>query len=399
MLAGNAGAINHGRPPSWEVRRGPHLPPLGARLGGLFGWRPWQWTLRTPDGTELACRLHPNELNSKALHDHTCGMVLALGMIGSGGCSRRRHAMRSRALVAAGLGVGLVATSALADEGYRHGRVRFVEPGVTLQRATEVSAEEAIANLPFLPGDRIWTDSAGRAEFQFPDGTWCGSTAAASSTTPVTRRGSEERIVLRLWSGSALVRVRTSGFARFEIETPAGMVQALDRGIVRVDVEAGETRVSVLRRRGGAGRRPPAGPARRGRAHVRALGRRGRGAAAVRPRRGRRVRPLGRPARVGGPMGRPLLRVSPRRARPLRGRVRGERARGSTRARPATCGFPASRSAGSPTRTANGPGPPTAGRGSPTSAGDGPPSTTGAGASRTPRAGTGCRAAPGARAG
>jgi hypothetical protein len=153
--------------------------------------------------------------------------------------------MRFRTLVAAGLGVGLVAAAALAEDGYRHGRVRFVEPGVTLQRATEVSAEEATPNLPFLPGDRVWTDSAGRAEFQFPDGTVVRLDRRSKLDYAGHEEGEEERIVLRLWSGSAIVRVRTRGFARFEIETPAGMVQALDRGIVRVDVEAGETRVSV----------------------------------------------------------------------------------------------------------------------------------------------------------
>jgi ferric-dicitrate binding protein FerR (iron transport regulator) len=153
--------------------------------------------------------------------------------------------MRFRTLVAAGLGAGLAVAPALAEDGYQHGRVRFVEPGVTLQRATEVSAEEALANVPFLPGDRVWTDSAGRAEFQFPDGTVVRLDRRSKLDYAGHEEGQSERIVLRLWSGSVLVRVRTRDFVRFEVETPAGMVQALDRGIVRVDVEAGETRVSV----------------------------------------------------------------------------------------------------------------------------------------------------------
>ena len=89
--------------------------------------------------------------------------------------SLERHTMRSTLLVlAASLLAASAAPLALATEsedGYRHGRVRYVEPGVTLHRATEVSAEEALANVPFLPGDRVWTDGSGRAEFQFPDGT------------------------------------------------------------------------------------------------------------------------------------------------------------------------------------------------------------------------------------
>ena len=114
--------------------------------------------------------------------------------------------MRFRTLVAAGLGAGLVAAPALADDGYRHGRIRFVEPGVTLQRATEVSAEEAIANLPFLPGDRVWTDSAGRAEFQFPDGTVVRLDRRSKLDYAGHEEGEGERIALRLWSGSVIVR-------------------------------------------------------------------------------------------------------------------------------------------------------------------------------------------------
>ncbi len=153
--------------------------------------------------------------------------------------------MWSRMLVAAGLAAGLVTSIAHAEDGYRHGRVFFVEPGVTLQRATEVSAEEALANLPFLPGDRVWTDSAGRAEFQFPDGTLVRLDRRSKLDYSGHEEGQDERVVLRLWSGSAFLRVRAQAGARFEVETPAGMVRALDRGMLRVDVDSGETRVSV----------------------------------------------------------------------------------------------------------------------------------------------------------
>src|SRR5262245_1769008 len=71
------------------------------------------------------------------------------------------------------LAVALVALATSArgqDQGYDHGRLRYLEPGVTLQRATDAGAEEATPNTPFFPGDRVWTDGVGRAEFQFPDG-------------------------------------------------------------------------------------------------------------------------------------------------------------------------------------------------------------------------------------
>ncbi len=159
--------------------------------------------------------------------------------------------MRSCALVAA---AGFVAAlggpsvvRAADEDGYRHGRVRFVESGVTLHRATEVSAEEALANLPFLPGDRVWSDASGRVEFQFPDGTLVRLDSRSKLDYAGHEEGSDERIVLRLWSGSLIARVRAPESARFEIETPAGSVELLDQAMVRVDVEAGETRVSAYR--------------------------------------------------------------------------------------------------------------------------------------------------------
>ncbi len=154
--------------------------------------------------------------------------------------------MRPRTLVTANLIllVGLAAT-ARAEDGYEHGRLRFVEPGVSLQRATDVSAEEALANAPFLPGDRVWTDAEGRAEFQFPDGSVVRLDARSKLDYAGHEEDNGERIVLRLWSGSLMLRVRSRDVARFEVETPAGTVQGLERSVVRIDVDAGEARVSV----------------------------------------------------------------------------------------------------------------------------------------------------------
>ena len=158
--------------------------------------------------------------------------------------------MRTRALAAFGFIAAVVLPSVAAaaeEDGYRHGRVRFVESGVTLHRATEVSAEEALANLPFLPGDRVWTDASGRVEFQFPDGTLVRLDNRSKLDYAGHEEGREEHVVLRLWSGSLIARVRTKQAARFEVETPAGSVELLDQAMVRVDVEAGEMRVSAYR--------------------------------------------------------------------------------------------------------------------------------------------------------
>ena len=308
--------------------------------------------------------------------------------------------MRSRMLVAAGLAAGLVASTALAEDGYRHGRVFFVEPGVTLQRATEVSAEEATANLPFLPGDRVWTDAAGRAEFQFPDGT----VVRLDRRSKLDYAGHEEGQE-RARGAPALVGQHVPPRAHARLRPLRGRDAgrhgpgARPRDAARRRRGRRDAR-ERLRRRGGPRRRPAAGAPRRGRAHVRALGRRGRGAAALRARRGgRRLRPVGRHARVRGARGRPLVRVPPRRARRLRGRVRAQRpvavrGRGRLRVGPARrgrlaallerpLGVDALRLDLGPLRAL----------------GLGPLPLRALGASRRPWAGTGCPAAPGARAG
>jgi hypothetical protein len=138
------------------------------------------------------------------------------------------------------------AAAASAQDSYRHGRVLSVEPGVTLQRATEPGAEEAFPNLPFLPGDRVWSDRAGRAEFQFADGTVLRLDSASKLDYVAHDDGGGDRVVLRLWSGGLYLHNRDGrGYPDFGIETPAGVVEARVRGVYRVDVEAGETRLSV----------------------------------------------------------------------------------------------------------------------------------------------------------
>ena len=140
------------------------------------------------------------------------------------------------------------AAPALAQEDYRHGRLRYVETGVTIQRLGESAADEAIANLPFIPGDRLWTDASGRAELQFAGGgiLRVDRGSKLDYVSHDDERGSD-RFVLRLHAGSLYLHTRERrDFGDFEIETPGGLVVPLERGIFRVDVDAGETRLSVL---------------------------------------------------------------------------------------------------------------------------------------------------------
>ncbi len=134
---------------------------------------------------------------------------------------------------------------ALFAQSYRHGRVRYVEEGVSIQRATETGAEEATANLPFLPGDRVWTDGGGRAEFQFAGGSLLRLDSASKLDYVGHDEGRDERIVLRLWSGALSLHLRDRRDGPFEVETPGGVVTTGTRGVVRIDVDSGETRISV----------------------------------------------------------------------------------------------------------------------------------------------------------
>src|SRR5207248_2067470 len=112
-----------------------------------------------------------------------------------------REAMR-RLWVVAVLGLAVSSTASAAE--YRDARVRHVEEGVSIQRANETGSEEATANLPFLPGDRVWTDGGGRVEFQFARGSLV-RLDRASKLDYAAREDRDRRVVLRLWSGAVFV--------------------------------------------------------------------------------------------------------------------------------------------------------------------------------------------------
>ncbi len=135
-----------------------------------------------------------------------------------------------------------------ADDAYRHGRVRHVEGSVTLHRADEASPEQAVPNLPFLPGDRLSTGRNGRAEVQLVDGTVfrLDRHSRLEYAAYDDRRGTE-RIVLALSSGDMIIR-QGDGRDRTEIsvEAPGGLaVDLLESGVYRIGIEGGETSVAV----------------------------------------------------------------------------------------------------------------------------------------------------------
>lgn len=131
------------------------------------------------------------------------------------------------------------------DMKFRDGRFLETVGNVTIQRADEPSSDEAVLNMPFLPGDRVWTDDSGRAEIVFADGEilWI---AERSKVDSLGRGGREqdERLGLRVFAGSFGARVRAGG-PGFEFRVPGGTVTTAGASAFRVDVRAGETLVSA----------------------------------------------------------------------------------------------------------------------------------------------------------
>lgn len=127
-------------------------------------------------------------------------------------------------------------------------RLRTVEGGVALQQPDEPGAEEAQANLPFLPGDRLWSDGGGRVEVQFADGAVLRLDRRSKlDYLEHDARRSPEVVTLSLWSGSLFLHVpEERRRADYLIETPDGRVDVSDGGRYRVDVDGRETRLLVF---------------------------------------------------------------------------------------------------------------------------------------------------------
>jgi len=278
--------------------------------------------------------------------------------------------MRSHTILAVTAAValaclGLPAASAqdAQDEGYRHGRLRLAEPRRQPAEGERRERGGGGRQRAVPARDRVWTDANGRADFQFPD----GSVVRLDRRSKLDYAGHEEdrgeRIALRLWSGSLILRVGPRAGARFEIETPAGSVQGLARSVVRADVDAGALRVSVY-----AGEatlddgREPVRLAAGERSYARwASEPRSRSSSTWRARR--TISRAGTPARSPRRAGRRAPpSTCPKSSTPTRASSTPTES-GATRSRSVASGHPAWRSVGGPTRTDAGAGRPTAGPG------------------------------------
>lgn len=131
------------------------------------------------------------------------------------------------------------------DLRFRDGRFLETMGGVMIQRADEAGADEAVRNMPFLPGDRVWTDDSGRAEILFSSGEilWISGRAKVDSLGREGRE-EEERLGLRLFAGSFGARVHRGG-PGFEFRAPGGSLTTTGPAAFRLDVRGGETVISV----------------------------------------------------------------------------------------------------------------------------------------------------------
>lgn len=168
----------------------------------------------------------------------------------------RRLALGAAALAVAALLFGAPPAAAQEQQdawGAHFVRTSHVEGQVTIQRASEIRSEDALLNMPVIPGDRIWTGADGRAELQLADGMLLRMDYATKlDTEALGVPGDQENdvTVLRLWSGSAILNggLFDSAAKTLQVDTPAASAFILEEGLTRIDIDTdGATVISVYR--------------------------------------------------------------------------------------------------------------------------------------------------------
>jgi hypothetical protein len=127
------------------------------------------------------------------------------------------------------------AVRAAQDDDYRYAYLSHVEGEVSLQRASESEPESGTLNVPILPGDRLWTRAGSRAEIRFGS----GLVVRLSEGAKLDFVALDSETILRLWSGSAILKVPESP-AALRVDSPAGSIRPTREGSYRIDVEDGD---------------------------------------------------------------------------------------------------------------------------------------------------------------
>jgi hypothetical protein len=134
---------------------------------------------------------------------------------------------------AAGLALAPTLSHAQDDPTFQAGRVSFVSGAVSVQPAGTDNWGQAYPNLPLGPGDRIFTDSDGRAEIQVgqsfvrigPNSDVSFEDATPNGVNFGVAQGSARIHTLGLWQGQAV-----------HVHTPNGSATITQFGELRVDV-------------------------------------------------------------------------------------------------------------------------------------------------------------------
>jgi hypothetical protein len=149
--------------------------------------------------------------------------------------------MRHRLLLLLGSMVGLAAPS-MADPPARVGRLNLILGTVSFRPASVDEWAIAQPNRTLTTGDKLWTDTASRAEVHV------GSTALrlSSQTELDFVNVDDQTLQMRLAQGTATIRIRTVDDGQvYEIDTPNGAITFGKPGEYRVDVNTDGTQSVV----------------------------------------------------------------------------------------------------------------------------------------------------------
>jgi hypothetical protein len=141
----------------------------------------------------------------------------------------------------------VTATSSFADDGHHYIRTRWAEGDVAVQ-GLDASVDQVRQNVPILPNDRLHSEAGGRLELQTADGTLLQLDERSQLDYDDHRvdDASAELFVFRLESGSLYLHGALPSSNRYRVDTTHGSIEVASPGLLRVDTDRYETRLSVI---------------------------------------------------------------------------------------------------------------------------------------------------------
>lgn len=125
-------------------------------------------------------------------------------------------------------------------------RLSFVTGNAYIQRAVELSYEEAEVNMPVAEGDRLGTIE-GRAEVHLGRGNYLRLDENTKIDIVSLPKTEEDAIQIRIWSGNVFLSLKTvTQEKNIAAHTPDASLYVLDSGLYRLDVRDTESEVFVF---------------------------------------------------------------------------------------------------------------------------------------------------------